>query len=259
MATQRKKIRGTTSEHSTFVGAEGVISYDTTLKALRVHDNSTAGGFVLAKMDDLENLAFDNSGTGLTANTISDAIVELASANNGNVFGPASASNNSVALFSGTSGKLLKNGYALSQTPTANTIPLPDSNRTLDNWITREIEILVSDPNGDAITTGDLKAPFTVSLSLNGWDLIRAEASLTTPSSSGVVTIQIRNVTDSQDMLSTRITIDQGEYTSYTAATPAVINTSYDDVATGDRLAVDVDVAGTGAKGLSVILTFKKP
>jgi hypothetical protein len=39
-------------------------------------------------------------------------------------------------------------------------------------------------------------------------------------------------------------------------ATAAVINTDYDDVATGDLIAIDVDVAGTGAKGLGVILTF---
>jgi hypothetical protein len=31
------------------------------------------------------------------------------------------------------------------------------------------------------------------------------------------------------------------------------------DVATGDLVAVDVDAAGTGAKGLGVILTFTLP
>ena len=67
--------------------------------------------------------------------------------------------------------------------------------------------------------------------------------------------IQIRNVTQTADMLSTRITIDASEFTSYTAAA-AVIDTGNDDVATGDLIAVDVDVAGTGAKGLGVILRF---
>jgi len=38
-----------------------------------------------------------------------------------------------------------------------------------------------------------------------------------------------------------------------------VINTSNDDVATGDRIFVDVDVAGTGTKGLDVHLTFSEP
>jgi hypothetical protein len=68
--------------------------------------------------------------------------------------------------------------------------------------------------------------------------------------------VQIRNVTDAVDVLSTAITIDQSEFTSYTAATPPVINTANDDVATGDIIAVDVDGAGVSAAGLSVHLTF---
>lgn len=57
-------------------------------------------------------------------------------------------------------------------------------------------------------------------------------------------------------MLTTRITIDVSENCSYTAAAPPVIDAGNDDVATGDILAIDVDVAGTGTKGLIVILTF---
>jgi hypothetical protein len=123
----------------------------------------------------------------------------------------------------------------------------------------RVVQIQVSDPAGDAITTGDGKAYFFISSELNGYNLVDADACVTTVSSSGTPDIQIRNVTDSQDMLSTRITIDASEKTSYTAATAPVINTSYDDVATGDQLAIDIDGAGTGAKGLTVILTFQKP
>jgi len=90
-------------------------------------------------------------------------------------------------------------------------------------------------------------------------NLVDADASVYTVSSSGLPTVQIHNVTDAQDMLSTRITIDVSEYSSYTAAAPPVINASYDDVVTGDRLRVDVDVAGTGTKGLDVILVFQLP
>jgi len=42
-------------------------------------------------------------------------------------------------------------------------------------------------------------------------------------------------------------------------ATPPVIDAANDDVATGDLIAVDVDVAGTGTKGLGVILSFQLP
>jgi hypothetical protein len=60
-------------------------------------------------------------------------------------------------------------------------------------------------------------------------------------------------------MLSTNITVDATEYTSYTAATAPVINTSYDDVATGDLIKIKCTVAGTGTKGSGIILVFQKP
>jgi hypothetical protein len=57
-------------------------------------------------------------------------------------------------------------------------------------------------------------------------------------------------------MLSTAITIDANEFDSKDAATAAAINTSNDDVATGDLIRVDVDVAGTGTADLIVTLGF---
>lgn len=109
----------------------------------------------------------------------------------------------------------------------------------------------------DTVTaTGDGRAYFCVPSPYNGLNLIDADAFVTTVSSSGTPTVQIRNVTQAADMLTTRITIDASEFTSYTAATPPVIDAANDDVATGDIIAIDVDVAGTGAKGLGVILRW---
>ena len=122
----------------------------------------------------------------------------------------------------------------------------------------RVIQVKVID-DATTLTTGDGKVIFLVPQELNGYNLVGANAFVTTVSSSGTPTVQIRNVTDAVDMLSTRITIDASEYTSYTAAAAAVVDATYDDVATGDRLAVDVDVAGTGAKGLGIVLTFQLP
>jgi hypothetical protein len=93
----------------------------------------------------------------------------------------------------------------------------------------------------------------------NGMNLINADAYVTTVSSSGTPTFTITNVTDATTMLSTSITIDANEYTSYTAATAPAINASYDDVATGDRIKIKCTVAGTGTKGSGVILVFQKP
>ncbi len=123
----------------------------------------------------------------------------------------------------------------------------------------RLVQIQVTDPAGNALTTGDGKAYFTVPVELNGYNLVDADASVTTVSTSGTPTVQINNVTQAADMLSTTITIDANEFTSYTAATAPVIDTANDDVATGDIIRIDVDVAGTGTKGLSVLLSFQVP
>ena len=48
MSTQIQRRRGTTSEHSTFTGAAGEITIDTTKNTVIVHDGSTQGGFPLA-------------------------------------------------------------------------------------------------------------------------------------------------------------------------------------------------------------------
>lgn len=127
------------------------------------------------------------------------------------------------------------------------------------NFGERVVEILVSDPGGDAITTGDGKAYFRVPSSMNGMNLVEVAMSLTTASSSGVPTVQIRNATQTADMLTTKLTIDASETDSSTAAAAAVIDGANDDVATGDKIHIDIDVAGTGAKGLLVEMIFRLP
>jgi len=120
----------------------------------------------------------------------------------------------------------------------------------------RFIAIKVID-DATTLTTGDGKVIFNVPLELDNTLIISAHAFVSTVSSSGAVTVQIRNVTDSVDVLSTAITIDQSEFDSYTAATPPVILFANAQFAKSDRIAIDVDGAGTGTKGLSVILSIQ--
>jgi len=108
-------------------------------------------------------------------------------------------------------------------------------------------------------TTGDGKIIFMIPEEVNGMNLVQAEAFCSTVSSSGLPNIQVRNVTDTVDMLSTAITIDATEFTSYTATTRSVVDATHDDVVTGDIIAIDVDGAGTGTKGLGVVLSFQLP
>ena len=48
MATQLQLRKGTTTQHNTFVGANGEVTVDTTKKTLVLHDGVTAGGFPVA-------------------------------------------------------------------------------------------------------------------------------------------------------------------------------------------------------------------
>lgn len=120
-----------------------------------------------------------------------------------------------------------------------------------------QVKVFVDTGSGSDVTTGDGKLIIIASDDMSGMNLVDADAYVTTVSSSGLVTVQIRNITQAADMLTTKITIDANEFSSYFAATPPVIDAANDDVATGDRLAIDVDVAGTGAKGLGVVLSFR--
>lgn len=107
--------------------------------------------------------------------------------------------------------------------------------------------IAVSDET-TAITTGTGKVTFRMPFALT---LTAVRASLTTASTaSGPVTVDINE--GGATILSTKLTIDDNEKTSTTAATPAVIS----DTALADdaEITIDIDTAGTGAKGLKVTL-----
>jgi len=111
----------------------------------------------------------------------------------------------------------------------------------------------------ETVTTGDGKAYFVVPIELNGMNLVSIGGHVFTVSSSGTPTVQVHNLTDTVDMLSTLLTVDASENDSKDATAAAVIDAAHDDVATGDVLRFDVDVAGTGTKGFQVRLGFRLP
>lgn len=56
MAIQIQLRQGTTTEHNTFTGAVGEVTVDTTKDTLVVHDGTTVGGTVLAKVSEVPSL-----------------------------------------------------------------------------------------------------------------------------------------------------------------------------------------------------------
>ena len=126
---------------------------------------------------------------------------------------------------------------------------------------TRYVQMVVADFTAD-IAEGNGKFYFHVPAGLNGMDLVEVHAKVITVGNGSTVDVQIHNLTDTTDMLSTSLTIDNGELDSKDAATAAVINAGEDDVVTNDVLRIDVDGNGgdtTVAKGLIVTLGFRLP
>jgi hypothetical protein len=93
MAIQLQLRRGTTTEHNTFTGAVGELTYDTTNKTLRVHDGSTVGGIRLATLtggsvplSQLPNATTTTKGTVILNDTLtSTSATQALTARQGNV------------------------------------------------------------------------------------------------------------------------------------------------------------------------------
>lgn len=110
------------------------------------------------------------------------------------------------------------------------------------------------------IESGNGKMYFTVPPYLAG-TIVDFDISVITPSSSGLVTVQMANcganpAAAGTDILSTPATIDAGEWSSMTAASQPVIGSG--SVASGNVLRVDVDGIGTGVQGLNVFFVIEK-
>lgn len=95
------------------------------------------------------------------------------------------------------------------------------------------------------LATGDGQAYATIPAKLGGKRIRRVHARVLTAGTTGTTDIQIANVTNSVDILSTKLTIDSGETGSDTAATAAVINHSNSLLATNDLLRIDIDAVST--------------
>lgn len=122
-----------------------------------------------------------------------------------------------------------------------------------------EVQIVVVDFTTD-LSTGDGKFYFHVGKLIEGMNLTDVHAEVITAGTTGTTDIQIHNVTQAADMLTTKLTIDSAETGSDTAATAAVIDTANDDVAENDVIRIDVDAVSTTApKGLIVTMLFESP
>lgn len=111
-----------------------------------------------------------------------------------------------------------------------------------------EIQLAASDET-TALTTGTSKVSFRMPFAMT---VSEVRASLVTAQASGTIfTVDINE--EGATILSTKLTIDNTELTSVTAATPPVISDSA--LADDALITIDIDQIGDGtAKGLKVLL-----
>ena len=168
-------------------------------------------------------------------------IVERANAGNGQIY---------VSVQNGFQLDELSDVDITSTPPSDNAILRYDSGTSL--WkaelIPCEIQAACSD-EVTPLTTGTAKLTFRMPYAMN---VTAVRASLTTAQASGnILTIDINE--SGTSILSTKLTIDNTEKTSTTAATPPVISDSV--LADDAEITIDIDQIGaSGATGLKVTL-----
>ena len=116
--------------------------------------------------------------------------------------------------------------------------------------------IIAASDETTALATGTNKAKFRVPRACTIVD-VRASLSTaqTSTGSGGLVTVDVNK--NGTTILSTKLTFDNGEKTTTTAATPAVISDTA--LAADDEVEIDVDTIGDGtAAGLKVCLLVRR-
>lgn len=133
----------------------------------------------------------------------------------------------------------------------------------------RTVQAFVLGPT-DATTVGNGKYYFVTPPTLNNYRLTAVSAQVVTAGTTNTTTVALTRCATAAtgdacssttvQMLSTNMTIDSGENSTATAATPAVINTANATIATGQIIRVDISsVSTTPASGLIVNMDFTTP
>lgn len=149
----------------------------------------------------------------------------------------------------------------------------PDDSKKLKvieykNLVSKQVAMPLHVLSGELpLTVVDGLTSFRIPEKLNGYELAGVAGAVHAPSTSGIPTIQLARGRQSGsgvahsyvDMLTTKLSIDVNEYDSKDAVDPPAINAANKGVQTGDLIRVDVDIAGTGTKGLELDLLFQLP
>lgn len=109
--------------------------------------------------------------------------------------------------------------------------------------------------SGSSPEAGNGAAQVTIPSRMNGMNIVSVEAEFTGDVATGsATTIMLHNATSAADILSVALTIDAGERSSATAATPPSIDAAEDDLTTGDLIRLDIDGVGSTTAGTGLVV-----
>ena len=168
---------------------------------------------------------------------------------------PATASTTYLTQSSASSTYLTPSSASnvyLTQSSASSTYLTQSSASALYDNIEQFMTLAISDES-TSITTGinklTMRSPYAMTLTRI------PRASLNTVSSSGNPTVDI-NLSGTSILGVNKLSIDASEKTSTTAATATTLATT--SIPDDSEITFDIDTAGTGAKGLKVILYYKR-
>lgn len=202
--------------------------------------------------------AYDTGLASLAGLTNAQGDILYATANN--TFAALAKDTNATRYLSNTGSS---NNPAWAQVNLSNgvtgTLPIANGGTGITTATPRSIVLTVVNPEDDT-EAGDGQVYIPIPAALNGYVITSVFGEVITAGTTGTTDLQIARIRSGTpvDVLSTKLTIDSGETDSSTA-TPAVINTSNDDLATGDKLRIDIDaVSTTPAKGYLLTIELTK-
>lgn len=123
----------------------------------------------------------------------------------------------------------------------------------LTNIAAEEFFVVAVSDEISALTTGTAKVTFRSPFAMTLTKI--PKSSLATASSSGLVTVDI-NEGGTSILGANKLSIDANEKTSTTAATATTLADT--DIADDAEITIDIDAAGTDAKGLKVTFYYKR-